>query len=129
MRQWWKVLLRAGPARGVPRAGAHECGPGAPWPRLFWDLLPGAVGLAHHGLSITDLSPAGHQLMTNEDGMAGWLVPAEDLVSLAEAVAMLTALPAMRRGVAAAAQERILGPLEIDRVGAQYFSLYEELSS
>ncbi|MCX5732860.1 MAG: asparagine synthetase B, partial [candidate division NC10 bacterium] len=33
----------------------------------------GAVGLAHRRLSIIDLSPAGHQPMTNEDGTV-WIV-------------------------------------------------------
>src|SRR3954447_1666568 len=33
----------------------------------------GAVGLAHQRLSIMDLSPAGHQPMSNEDGTI-WIV-------------------------------------------------------
>ena len=33
----------------------------------------GAAGLAHRRLSIIDLSPAGHQPMTNEDGTV-WIV-------------------------------------------------------
>ena len=36
-------------------------------------FLDGPVGLGHRRLSIVDLSPAGHQPMTNEDGTL-WIV-------------------------------------------------------
>ena len=38
-----------------------------------WTSADGTVGLGHRRLSIIDLSPAGHQPMTNEDGSI-WLV-------------------------------------------------------
>jgi glycosyltransferase involved in cell wall biosynthesis len=70
---------------------------------------------------------AGNREAVGEDGNAGRLVPAEDPAALAEAVATLTASPALRRELAASARERILKRFDIDRVGAQYLSLYQEL--
>jgi glycosyltransferase involved in cell wall biosynthesis len=70
---------------------------------------------------------AGNREAVREDGKAGWLVPAEDPAALAEAVATLTASPALRRELAASARERVLERFDIDRVGAQYLSLYEAL--
>lgn len=74
---------------------------------------------------VTDV--AGNREVVGEDGKAGWLVPSEDPAALAEAVATLLASPALRREVAMAARERILERFDIDRVGPQYLSLYEEL--
>ncbi len=70
---------------------------------------------------------AGNREVVGEDGKAGWLVPAENPAALAEAVRTLLASSALRREVGAAARERILERFDIDRVGAQYLSLYEEL--
>jgi glycosyltransferase involved in cell wall biosynthesis len=46
---------------------------------------------------------------------------------VAEAVATLTASDVLRREVAGAARKRVLERFAIDRVGAQYLSLYQEL--
>jgi glycosyltransferase involved in cell wall biosynthesis len=79
------------------------------------------------GLPVVATDVAGNREVLGEDGNAGWLVPAEDPAALAEAVATLLGSPSMRREVAMAARERILERFDIDRVGAQYLCLYEEL--
>lgn len=79
------------------------------------------------GLPVVATDVAGNREAVGEDGNAGRLVPAEDPAALAEAVATLTASPALRRELAASARERILKRFDIDRVGAQYLSLYEAL--
>jgi glycosyltransferase involved in cell wall biosynthesis len=78
-------------------------------------------------LPVVATDVAGNREVLGEDGKAGWLVPVEDPAALAEAVATLTASPALRREIAAAARERILERFDIDRVGAQYLSLYQTL--
>ena len=79
------------------------------------------------GLPVVATDVAGNREALGVDGKAGRLVPVEDPASLAEAVATLTASPALRREIAAAARERILERFDIDRVGAQYLSLYQAL--
>ncbi len=78
-------------------------------------------------LPVVVTNVAGNREVVGEDGKAGRLVPSEDPAALAEAVVTLTASPALRREVGAAARERILERFDIDRVGAQYLSLYQEL--
>lgn len=73
----------------------------------------------------TDVS--GNREAVGADGKAGWLVPAENPAALAEAVATMVASPVLRREVATAALARIREQFDIDRVGAQYLSLYQEL--
>jgi len=90
--------------------------------------LPNAVLEAMaSALPVVATDVAGNREAVGDDGKAGWLVPAEDPAALAEAVATLTASPALGREIAAAARERILERFDIDRVGAQYLSLYQEL--
>jgi glycosyltransferase involved in cell wall biosynthesis len=90
--------------------------------------LPNAVLEAMaSALPVVATDVAGNREAVGDDGKAGWLVPAEDPAALAEAVATLTASPALRRDLAAVARERILERFDIDRVGPKYLSLYEEL--
>ncbi len=79
------------------------------------------------GLPVVVTDVAGNREVVGEDGKTGWLVPSEHPTALAEAVATLTASSALRREIAAAARERILERFDIDRVGAKYLSLYEDL--
>ena len=79
------------------------------------------------GLPVIVTDVAGNREVVGEDGKTGWLVPSEHPAALAEAVATLTASSALRREIAAAARARILERFDIDRVGAQYLSLYQEL--
>jgi glycosyltransferase involved in cell wall biosynthesis len=79
------------------------------------------------GLPVVATDVAGNREVVGKEGKAGWLVPAQDPAALAEAVATLTASPTLRLEVATAARERILEQFDIDRVGAQYLSLYQEL--
>jgi len=78
-------------------------------------------------LPVVATDVAGNRELLGEDGKAGWLAPPEDWLALAQAVATLTASPALRREIAAAARERILERFDINRIGAQYLTLYEEL--
>jgi glycosyltransferase involved in cell wall biosynthesis len=78
-------------------------------------------------LPVVATDAAGNREVVGEDGKTGWLVPAEDAGALAEAVATLLTSPALRREVGVAARERILERFDIDRVGTQYLSLYQEL--
>lgn len=84
----------------------------------------GAVGLAHRRLSIIDLSPAGHQPMTNEDGQAGWLVPSGDPAALAESIGALLRTPTLRDRLGDAARAIVAEQFDIQRVVTQYLSLY-----
>jgi glycosyltransferase involved in cell wall biosynthesis len=79
------------------------------------------------GLPVVATDVAGNREAVGEDGKAGRLVPGEAPAALAEAVTTLAGSPALRRELAAAARERILERFDIDRVGARYLSLYEEL--
>ncbi len=79
------------------------------------------------GLPVVATDVAGNREVVGEDGKAGWLVPAEDPAALAEAVATLLSSPALRREVSAAGRARVLEQFDIQRVGAQYLSLYESL--
>jgi glycosyltransferase involved in cell wall biosynthesis len=58
---------------------------------------------------------------------AARLVPPGDADALAAALAELTADPAARAHLAAAAREAAAGPYSWDAVAAQTISLYEEL--
>jgi glycosyltransferase involved in cell wall biosynthesis len=78
-------------------------------------------------LPVVATEVAGNREVVGVDGKAGWLVPMDDPAALAEAVATLTASPALRREIASAARERIVEGFDIGRVGAQYLSLYEDL--
>ncbi len=78
-------------------------------------------------LPVVATDVAGNREVVGEDGKAGWLVPSEHPAALAEAVSTLTASSALRREIAAAARARILERFDINRVGAQYLSLYREL--
>lgn len=78
-------------------------------------------------LPVVATDVAGNREAVGEDSKAGWLVSPEDPAALAEAVATMAASPALRRELAAAARVRILERFDIDRVGAKYLSLYEEL--
>lgn len=79
------------------------------------------------GLPVVATDVAGNREAVGEDGKAGRLVPAEDPAALAEAVATLAASAALRREVGSAARQRALERFDIDRVGARYLSLYQEL--
>ncbi len=79
------------------------------------------------GLPVVVTDVAGNREVVGEDGKAGWLVPAEAPAALAEAVATLLSSPALRREVSAAGRARVLEQFDIQRVGAQYLSLYESL--
>ena len=78
-------------------------------------------------LPVVATDVAGNHAVLGEDGKAGWLVPAEAPAALAEAVATLVASPALRREIGAAGRAAVLERFAIQRVGAQYLSLYEEL--
>jgi glycosyltransferase involved in cell wall biosynthesis len=78
-------------------------------------------------LPVVATDVAGNREAMGDDGKTGWLVPPENPAALAEAVATLLASSALRREVAAAGRTRILERFNIDRVGAQYLSLYQEL--
>jgi glycosyltransferase involved in cell wall biosynthesis len=78
-------------------------------------------------LPVVATDVAGNREVVGEDGKAGWLVSSENPAALADAVATLTAFPALRGEIAAVARERILERFDVDRVGAQYLSLYQEL--
>ncbi len=78
-------------------------------------------------LPVVATDVAGNREVMGEDGKAGWLVPAETPSALAEAIATLVAAPALRRDIGAAARAAVLDRFDIQRVGAQYLSLYEEL--
>ncbi len=78
-------------------------------------------------LPVVATDVAGNREAMGDDGKTGWLVPPENPAALAEAVATLLASSALRREVAAAGCTRILERFNIDRVGAQYLSLYQEL--
>lgn len=79
------------------------------------------------GLPVVATDVAGNREAVGEDGKAGWLVPTENPAALAEAVTTMVASPTLRQEVAVAARARVLERFDIDRVGAQYLSLYEEL--
>jgi glycosyltransferase involved in cell wall biosynthesis len=79
------------------------------------------------GIPVVATDVAGNREVVGEDGTAGRLVPAEDPAALAEAVATLVASPTLRREISAAGRARILDRFDIQRVAAQYLSLYEEL--
>lgn len=78
-------------------------------------------------LPVVATDVAGNREVVGDDGKAGWLVPAETPSALAEAIATLVAAPALRRDIGAAARAAVLDRFAIQRVGAQYLSLYEEL--
>jgi len=78
-------------------------------------------------LPVVGTDVAGNREVVGEDGKAGWLVSSENPAALADVVATLTAFPALRGEIAAVARERILERFDVDRVGAQYLSLYQEL--
>ncbi len=87
----------------------------------------GAVGLAHRRLSIIDLSPAGHQPMTNKDGQAGRPVPPGDLAALPEAIGTLLRTPILRDKPGEAARATVAERFDIKRVVTQYVSLHTML--
>lgn len=78
-------------------------------------------------LPVVATDVAGNREVVGEDGKAGWLVPTEAPAALAEAVGTLVAAPALRRQIGAAGKTAVLDRFAMERVGAQYLSLYEEL--
>lgn len=80
------------------------------------------------GLPVVATNVAGNRETVGEDTRAGWLVPAEDPMALAEVVRTVVASPDLRQKVGARAREVAEERFAIHRVGAQYLSLYEELT-
>jgi len=79
------------------------------------------------GLPVVATDVAGNRETLGEDGKVGRLVPAEAPAALADAVADLMVAPALRRELGMAGRARVLEQFDIQRVGARYLSLYEEL--
>jgi glycosyltransferase involved in cell wall biosynthesis len=79
------------------------------------------------GLPVVASDVAGNREVLGEDGKVGRLVPAETPGALADAVAALMTAPALRRELGTAGRARVLEQFDIQRVGARYLSLYEEL--
>jgi glycosyltransferase involved in cell wall biosynthesis len=79
------------------------------------------------GIPVVATDVAGNREVIGGDGTAGRLVPTDEPTALAEAVSVLAGSASLRREMGAAARERILERFDIDRVGAQYLSLYEDL--
>jgi glycosyltransferase involved in cell wall biosynthesis len=79
------------------------------------------------GVPVVATDVAGNREVIGGDGTAGRLVPTDEPTALAEAVSVLAGSASLRREMGAAARERILERFDIDRVGAQYLSLYEDL--
>ena len=80
------------------------------------------------GVPIVATNVAGNREALGEDGRTGWLVPADDPGALADVVEMAAASPNVRREAGQAARAAAEERFAIHRVGAQYLSLYEELS-
>lgn len=80
------------------------------------------------GLPVVATDLPGNREVLDGERVTGILVPAGDPVALSEALGALVASSALRREVGGAARQRTLERFGIDRVGAQYLSLYEELS-
>lgn len=79
------------------------------------------------GLPVVATDVAGNREALDEDGKAGRLVPTESPGALADAVADLMAAPSLRRELGMAGRARVFEQFDIQRVGARYLSLYEEL--
>ena len=79
------------------------------------------------GLPVVATDVAGNREVLGEDGKAGRLVPTESPGALADAVADLMAAPSLRRELGIAGRARVLEQFDIQRVGARYLSLYEDL--
>ena len=80
------------------------------------------------GLPVVATNVAGNRETVGEDSRAGWLVPAEDPMALAEVVRTIVASPDLRQKVGVTAREVAEERFAIRRVGGQYLSLYEELT-
>ncbi len=80
------------------------------------------------GLPVVATDVPGNREVLDGERAAGMLVPAGDPIALSEALDALVASSTLRREVGCAARQRTLERFGIDRVGAQYLSLYEELS-
>jgi glycosyltransferase involved in cell wall biosynthesis len=80
------------------------------------------------GLPVVATNVAGNRETVGEDTRTGWLVPVEDPMALAEVVRAVVASPDLRQKVGARAREVAEERFAIRRVGAQYLSLYEELT-
>lgn len=80
------------------------------------------------GLPVVATDVPGNREVLDGERAAGILVPAGDPVALSQALDALVASSALRREIGGAARQRTLERFGIDRVGAQYLSLYEELS-
>lgn len=78
-------------------------------------------------LPVVATDVAGNQEVVGEDCKAGWLVPTEAPAALSEAVRTLVAAPTLRREMGGAGRATVLERFDVNRVGAQYLSLYEEL--
>jgi len=79
------------------------------------------------GLPVVATDVPGNHEVLGEDGKAGLLVPVDTPAALAQAIESLVASPDLRRELGASAQARALERFDIQRIGAQYLSLYEEL--
>jgi glycosyltransferase involved in cell wall biosynthesis len=80
------------------------------------------------GLAVVASNVAGNLAVLGEEGRIGCLVPAEDPEALARAVSSLAASPGLCRKIGVEARRAAVERFAIDRIGAQYLSLYQELT-
>jgi glycosyltransferase involved in cell wall biosynthesis len=79
------------------------------------------------GLPVVATDVPGNREILEGERAAGMLVPAGDPVPLSEVLHALVMSSTLRREIGGAARQRTLERFGIDRVGAQYLSLYDEL--